>query len=87
MLTKLFCSCVLRVLSIWLDHHPSDFEEPPLYHSLHKTINFLKNDVTGDSIVGLLHKAEELLNKLVVSPFVNEGDFIIFYTFSSSYYQ
>jgi len=62
-------SCVCRVLSIWLDQYPTDFEEPEQYPSLHKIINFAKNEVTIDSGVNLLRKSEDLLDKFTVRPF------------------
>ena len=62
-----------RVLSIWLDQYPTDFEEPEQYPSLHKIINFAKNEVTIDSGVNLLQKSEDLLDKFTVRPFECDG--------------
>ena len=68
-----FSSGTCRVLSVWLDHYPGDFDEPPYYPSLHKIINFVKNDVERQQDKSLCVKTEKLLDKLSVSPFACEG--------------
>ena len=65
-------SAVLRVLSVWLDHYPADFDEPPSYQSLETIINFLQNDVNAS---GMVDKVKEMKDKLCVSPFDYEGMF------------
>ena len=62
-----------RVLSIWLDQYPTDFEEPEQYPSLHKTISFAKDEVTIENGVNLLQKSEDLLDKLTVRPYECDG--------------
>ncbi|XP_065068963.1 ral guanine nucleotide dissociation stimulator-like 1 isoform X2 [Rhopilema esculentum] len=65
-------SAVLRVLSVWLDHYPADFDEPPSYQSLETIINFLQNDVNTS---GMVDKVKEMKDKLCVSPFDYEDPF------------
>ena len=67
-----------RVLSIWLDQYPTDFEEPEQYPSLHKTISFAKDEVTVENGVNLLQKSEDLLDKLTVRPFECDGKLNVF---------
>eukprot|EP00112_Aurelia_sp_Birch-Aquarium-sp1_P024992 Seg811.3 transcript_id=Seg811.3/GoldUCD/mRNA.D3Y31 product="Ral guanine nucleotide dissociation stimulator-like 1" protein_id=Seg811.3/GoldUCD/D3Y31 len=68
-------SGICRVLSVWLDHYPGDFDEPPYYPSLHKIINFVKNDVDRQQDKNLCVKTEKLLDKLSVSPFACEDPY------------
>ena len=70
---SILSSGTCRVLSVWLDHYPGDFDEPPYYPSLHKIINFVKNDVERQQDKSLCVKTEKLLDKLSVSPFACEG--------------
>ena len=64
---------VASVFHVWLEHFPSDFDEPK-YATLHKIHNFVTSEMRVGHGDELAKKVRLRLDKFLITPFEDEGE-------------